>query len=46
MLGLQGVSGPIGKPGPSGKPGPTGERGISGADGKVYEYLIINSYKI
>lgn len=34
-LGLQGLSGSIGKPGPPGKTGPPGERGIPGADGKV-----------
>lgn len=34
-LGLQGLSGPIGKPGPQGKSGSPGERGIPGADGKV-----------
>lgn len=46
-LGLQGLSGSIGKPGPPGKSGPPGERGIPGADGKVklFNYIIFKHFK-
>lgn len=43
-LGLQGLSGPIGKPGPQGKSGSPGERGIPGADGKVKNRNVYKTY--